>query len=686
MTDIGPICPLARSRQPVITDALALGVDGILSVQDTIGDLQAMRRLCVLICILAAAIGLRAQTTNPDRGGTAAGGHDRATKHHVVDSGVVGGIPDVTTQCGTTIAPPSSAAAINAAIQACNNGFVSLAAGTFNIGDGGIVMKTGVVLRGQGMSTILNMTGTVGSAHWYWGGGACSLVFTGGYLNLCRRSRSYLRSRRSECDHGLDRHGRTNGHLHTGSDGGECRHGSAGLSVGDMLVFWQSDPADASVPNAGLFFSDETSSAGISWQGSYDDANSAMEQRSRVTAINGTAVTIAEGLAHPSYLWQSALNPRAGWLTQAQMIHDSGLENLRISSTSQGQHQCDIGVAWGYNIWVRGVGMTPHFTGFHQGGAVDFGFIAEDSNHVSFVNNWIDKMIGGGIDTTTSYGVAFKETHHFRVENNIFNNVESPTELLIGSMGGVIAYNYERYVGTEQQEGGLQQHEVASAMNLIEGNTYMKVFMDVFHGNSGVSTYFRNYLTTRGFDLWSYHRCHNIIGNAITASQVRKTLVTDATKRDRYYNYGFRLGYPQDGASAASLSNPGTVAADSRVIDTTMLWGNYTSTGGSVFDPAEVPSSDPTCPNPVPSSQTLPASLYLSARPGYFTVSGIGTQPWPLNGPDVTNGVFLSGHANKTPAQLVYEAAGGNVANFNPGLYGASSANLPAPANLRVAP
>jgi len=88
----------------------------------------------------------------------------------------------------------------------------------------------------------------------------------------------------------------------------------------------------------------------------------------------------------------------------------------------------------------------------------------------------------------------------------------------------VIAHNYERYVGNEQQEGGLQQHEVASAMDLIEGNTYMKVFMDVFHGNSGVSTYFRNYLTTRGFDLWSYHRCHNIIGNAITASQVRKRL------------------------------------------------------------------------------------------------------------------------------------------------------------------
>jgi hypothetical protein len=637
--------------------------------------------------MLAAGAALQAQSTNPIAGARQPGGTTSVPNPMWAGTGVVGGIPNITTQCGSTISAPSSSSAINSAIQACNNGFVSLGAGTFNIGSGGIVMKTGVVLRGQGMSTILNMTGTVGSSHWYWGGGSCSLVFSGGYLN-------------SAVDQGVPPvtsvgSGTTRVWSGTNGQAGVYTQGATvinlataptGLSVGDMLVLWQSDPADAAVPNAGLFFSDATTSNGISWQGSYDDANSAVEQRSRVTAINGTAVTIAEGLAHPTYLWQSALNPRVGWLTQAQLIHDSGLENLRISSANQGQHLCDIGVAWGYNIWVRGVGMMPHYTGWHQGGAVDYGFIAIDSGHVSFVNNWIDKMIGGGINTTTSYGVAFKETHHFRVENNVFNNVESPTELLIGSMGGVIAYNYERFVGDEQQEGGIQQHEVASAMNLVEGNTYMKVFMDVYHGNSGVSTYFRNYLTTRGFDLWSYHRCHNIVGNAITATQLRKTLVTDATKRDRYYNYGFRLGYPQDGASSAALSNPGTVAADPRVIDTTMLWGNYTSTGGTVFDATEVPSSDATCPNPVPSSQTLPVSLYLSGRPGFFTVSGVGTQPWPLNGPDVAAGAFLSGHANKTPAQLVYEVSAGNIASFNPGLYGTTSSAPTPPKNLRITP
>src|SRR5207247_3580257 len=110
-----------------------------------------------------------------------------------------------------------------------------------------------------------------------------------------------------------------------------------------------------------------------------------------------------------------------------------------------------------------------------------------------------------------------------------------------------------------------------------------------------------------------------------------------------------------------------------------------TSTGGTVFDPAEVPSADSTCPNPVPSSQALPPSFYLSARPGFFTISGIGTQPWPLNGPDVTGGPFLAGHANKTAAQLLYEAAGGNIASFDPRRYGTTSVAPPAaPTNVRI--
>ena len=112
------------------------------------------------------------------------------------------------------------------------------------------------------------------------------------------------------------------------------------------------------------------------------------------------------------------------------------------------------------------------------------------------------------------------------------------------------------------------------------------------------------------------------------------------------------------------------VGPDIAVATTMMLWGNYCATGGNRFLSAEVPSGDAFYPNSVPASNTLPMSLYYGARPSFFTVSGIGAVAWPPIGPDVISGPSASGHVYKLPAQLVYEAAGGALANFNPSLYG----------------
>jgi hypothetical protein len=88
-----------------------------------------------------------------------------------------------------------------------------------------------------------------------------------------------------------------------------------------------------------------------------------------------------------------------------------------------------------------------------------------------------------------------------------------------------------------------------------------------------------------------------------------------------------------------------------------MRWGNYDTKSNAVrFVSAEVPSSITNFANPVPGSQTLPASFYLTSRPSWF-----GSVAWPPFGPDVTGGNLAGygGHANKIPAQLCYEAFGG---------------------------
>jgi hypothetical protein len=55
-------------------------------------------------------------------------------------------------------------------------------------------------------------------------------------------------------------------------------------------------------------------------------------------------------------------------------------------------------------------------------------------------------------------------------------------------------------------------------------------------------------------------------------------------------------------------------------------WGNFDyATNIPHWDPAEIPSGEA-----VPTTKTLPASLYLSGKPAWF-----GNAAWPPIGPDV---------------------------------------------------
>jgi len=86
-----------------------------------------------------------------------------------------------------------------------------------------------------------------------------------------------------------------------------------------------------------------------------------------------------------------------------------------------------------------------------------------------------------------------------------------------------------------------------------------------------------------------------------------------------------------------------------------MRWGNYdTVTATSRFDAADLPSGLTNFSNPVPASQVLPPSFYLSVKPSWW-----GTMPWPAIGPDVAGGDIpgYAGHAYTIPARRCYENA-----------------------------
>jgi hypothetical protein len=124
-----------------------------------------------------------------------------------------------------------------------------------------------------------------------------------------------------------------------------------------------------------------------------------------------------------------------------------------------------------------------------------------------------------------------------------------------------------------------------------------------------------------------------------------------------------------------------------------MRWGNYDVVNNTTrFENAEVPSGIANFANPVPSSQTLPASLYLAAKPSWWP----SAKAWPPIGPDVTGGNIpnVGGHAYTIPAQDCYGTMGGaadgagSVLSFNAAnCYGTTISSPPAaPTAFRIVP
>ena len=637
----------------------------------TFGALLVLALLCT-----TSALG---QPANPIAATRQPGGTATVPNPVWAGAGVEGGIPYRTNICSSH-AGGTPIGTINTAIASCSSaggGVVSLGTGTFS--GGSILMKSNVTLRGQGMSTIYNVTST--STNFFFGGGSTALLFSGafdgsGYGQNPAQGGAPAANKRTwtGCNNVAGSYPQSCTVLNLNSP-------PTGLTVGTMLALWQLNDADATLPKAGFLVSSKTAGAGtnlgIAWQGSGASLTSAMQQRVRVTNISGSTVTVTPGLFLPAGTWRTDRAPSVAW--QGNDIRMAGVEDMLIRGTNGPGDQWSLVQFWqAQNSWLARTALQPKFTSYHAGGATQNVVQIYESRNITVRDNWMDRAIGGGKGSTTTYGVSLNQATNSLIENNIFNAVESPLMFNSGATGNVIGYNYER-IGA-QEEGGVQFHEVGTSMNLVEGNEVYKVMADVFHGNSTFITIFRNhtYATESGVDVWSYGRFWNVIGNALDAASGYKTLITDASLHDRWSGWCLRLGYN----SQMGTSNPDPingapnvgVGPDIAVAQTMMLWGNHCAAGGIRYLGPEVPSSDAFYPNSVPATTSLPASLYLGSRPPFFTLSGIGTVAWPPVGPDVAGGNAAGGHSHKLPAQLAYEAAGGSILNFNPSLYGVGGA------------
>jgi hypothetical protein len=384
--------------------------------------------------------------------------------------------------------------------------------------------------------------------------------------------------------------------------------------------------------------------------------------------------------------WRASQAPQALWANSSRT--GVGVESLSIdllAAPNGNGNEGNIVLLNATDSWVRGVRS-----------------VQADRNHV-----WVyqstritvrDNYFWGSYNgISQSYGVELFGTTSVLVENNITQHNTAPYIINGSDTGSVIGYNFSvdnfRADVPSLMSATIHIHEVGTSYALVEGNDGLGVMFDDWHGTTHFMTMFRNHLygdianspsktgQTSPVQLGAFSRFFNVVGNVLG--------------RSPYYTIYEPSGAVGDGTTfiysvGHSIANGGP--SDASVKPTLMRWGNYdTVTKSSRFQATEVPSNVTTFSNAVPVGTTLPASFYLSAKPGFF-----GDVPWPPIGPDVIGGnvAGYDGHAIKIPARLCWENSTvdssygtRNIRVFTPAsCYGGNSSAAPlgAPTNLRV--
>ena len=536
-----------------------------------------------------------------------------------------------TTQCGSTIAAYNgSATTITNAIAACGtNQYVQLGTGTFNLSSGvDFAGKNNVTLRGNGP----NNTRLVFTA-----GDGCNGL--GGAV-ICIRTTS-------NWNVGSAPHSATVSGSFTAGSTSLTFSSVSGLAVGDIVVL---DQLNDSTTDTGEVWVDATTVSSSEGGCSHcRGGNRGTQQVVVVTNIAGSVVSFTPGL-HASY-WTAAKSPGAIW-GDGEIV-GVGVEELAVDVT--GAQSNGFSFFGARNSWLRAVESYK---------ANRAHILLFESTGITVRDSYFDEDLRPGGGFPQSYGLENYISSDCLIENNIWHHVTAPISVNGSASGCVYSYNYSLnntfFAGNGS--GFAWMHEAGIDTVLFEGNDMPAWFSDAIHGTHHFVTLFRNY--SRGWEsgltiqTWPIAvdlggRFYNVVGNVLGTNTYHTTYqaLTDTSI--------YKLG-----KSVTARPN------DSLVASTMLRWGNYdTVNDASRFLSSEVPSGLAKYANPLPGSQTLPNSFYLSAKPSWF-----GSVAWPPFGPDVTGGnqdtAAVGGHANAIPARLCYQNTAkdgsGRLTAFNP--------------------
>lgn len=569
--------------------------------------------------------------------------------------GVQGGIPTTRTRCGSVIAAyTGTAATINTAIDNCGaNQYVELGAGTFTLSTGIELDKDNVTLKGQGAnSTFLALNGNTNvSCH----------IGDGRAFNMCKNGANI----------GVDSPDNTATWSSGYAQGSTTvvLSGHANMVVGSTLWLDQVDDASnaEAYPAPGDIWLDN-------WQGgdSYARASRGLVEGHLVTgcgvttpgaACTGNTITITPPIMMPNY--RSARSPGAWWGNTSSVLSGVGVENLAMTVSGRNalyMINCT-------NCYLKGIKIV--YPGTISSGQYRV------TNFINVVHSTVESSYFYGPQASglvSIYGIATHIVSVSLFQNNIIQLSVNPFVINSPTYGSVFAYNYFNAVGINPSfsQPSFILHGHAS-MNLFEGNNGRNFSGDNIHSAHHLTTLFRNYWTgtsqnpsgteaQAAITLYAVQRFFNVIGN-VMGDTIWTTYSNGQSPPAHCTSCIYELGW-QGTNSVGSM----VTGNDTNVSRTIMRWGNWDGVNAATrFVSGEVPSGISYGSNPVPGSEVLPSSFYLSARPSWYAAS----IPYPSTGPDVSGGNIASpsngGHANKIPARVCYENSTftGGVMNFD---------------------
>lgn len=328
----------------------------------------------------------------------------------------------------------------------------------------------------------------------------------------------------------------------------------------------------------------------------------AVGQMVKIVAINGNTLTIEPPL-HLEYGLN--YNPQ---IRPIRYIEQAGIEDLhlkRLDSGSEGEN--NITLTRAANCWIRRV-ESEWSEKYH--------IAVNESLYIEIRDSYIHHAYYRG-DGGQGYGVSLaRHVTSVLVENNIFNELRHAMIMQLGTNGCVFGYNYAQRNFSDDgwDKTSISLHGHYPFLNLYEGNIVGWAGMDNVWGPNGPdNTLFRNRVVGtdrrqefgqyRGIWMQGFHGAQYIIGNEIN------TIGDQVMGQDGVY-------IPTD-----ANGNPADVIIHGNNIRGALTW-------------------NPAWP------QTLPASYYLSAKPGFY-----GAMDWPSIGGDQPFG------QGKIPALVRWETS-----------------------------